>query len=113
MSWENGCGRAFEACYYASLDLGLRGGGRKLEVEEAAWLGDVEGGEDLGLTSSGGRALGHPSLGRLHGDQVHAVELVTDVAPGVAGAVLDDPHEKQPEPTELDAAPATAWLARV
>jgi len=33
---------------------------------------------------------------------VHAVELVTDVAPGVAGRVLDDPDEEEREPAELD-----------
>jgi hypothetical protein len=26
--------------------------------------------------------LGHASFGRLHSDQMHAVEFVTDVAPG-------------------------------
>src|SRR5665213_3663507 len=87
-----------------SADLGLRGGGRKLEIEEPAGLGDVECLEYLGLTGGGGRPLGHASFGRLHGDEMHAVELVADVAPGVAGAVLDDPHEQQPEPAELDVA---------
>src|SRR5665213_27206 len=35
---------------------------------------------------------------------MHAVELVADVAPGVAGAVFDDPYEEQSEPAELDVA---------
>ena len=76
----------------------------ELEIEEATRLGDVEGRGDLGLTCRGSRALGHPSFGGLHGDQVHAVELVAHVPPGVAGAVLDDPHEKESEPAELDVA---------
>jgi len=33
---------------------------------------------------------------------VHPIELVTDIAPGVAGTVLDDADEQQPEPAELD-----------
>jgi len=85
-----------------ACDLGLRGGGRKIEVEEATRLGDVEFGQDLGLAGGRGGALGHPSFCRLHGHEVHAVELVTDVAPGVTGAVLDDPHEEEPQPAELD-----------
>ena len=36
------------------------------------------------------------------GDQVHPVELVAGVAPGVAGGVLDDPDQQQREPAELD-----------
>src|SRR5665213_2400737 len=87
-----------------SADQGLRGRRRKLEIEEPARLGDVECLEYLGLTGGGGRPLGHPSFGRLHGDEMHAVELVADVAPGVAGAVFDDPYEEQSEPAELDVA---------
>ena len=43
-------------------------------------------------------------------DEVHAVELVADVAPGVACRVLNDPDEEEHEPAELDVA-ADAVLA--
>src|SRR5664280_3776095 len=83
---------------------GLRGRCRKLEVEVAARLAQFERREDLRLAGRGGRALGDAALGGLHGDEVHAIELVTDVAPCVAGAVLDDPHEQQGQPAELNVA---------
>jgi len=38
------------------------------------------------------------------GDQVHPVELVAQVAPGVPGGVLDDPDQQQRQPAELDVA---------
>ena len=41
-------------------------------------------------------------VGGGEGDQVHPVELVGDVAPGVAGGVLGDPDEQQREPAQLD-----------
>jgi hypothetical protein len=62
--------------------------GRQLEVEEAAWFAHVEGGEDAGLAWGGGRALSDSAFGGGHGDEVHAVEFVADVAPRVAGGVL-------------------------
>jgi hypothetical protein len=43
---------------------------------------------------------------------VHAVGLVADVAPRVAGGVLDDPDKQQGEPAQLDMA-ADAVLAVV
>jgi hypothetical protein len=76
---------------------------RELEIEEATGLCDVGSPEDLGLTSGRCRSLGHPSFGGLHGHQVHAVELIADVTPGVAGPALDRPHEQQAEPAELPA----------
>jgi hypothetical protein len=48
--------------------------------------------------------LGDASLGGLEGDEVHPVELVANVAPGVADTVLDDPDKQQREPAELDVA---------
>ena len=47
------------------------------------------------------RCVTHPSLG-LESDQVHAVELVAHVAPGVARLVLDSADEQEREPAELD-----------
>jgi len=53
-------------------------------------------------SACGGRgALGDPPIGGGQGDQVHPVELVADVAPGVAGGVLDDPDQQQREPAQL------------
>ena len=83
-------------------DPGLCMRGRNLEIKETSRLGDVEGPEDLGLTGSGVRSLSHSSLSSLHGDQMHAVEFVSHVAPGVVSSVLKDPHEQQPQPAELD-----------
>ena len=68
-------------------DQGLR---RKLELEETARLGHVERVENLRLTGGGVRALSDASFAGLHGDDVHAIELVTDVSPRVASTVLDD-----------------------
>ena len=101
---ENGRGRAESRVTTRARDLGLRERVGQLEVEVATGLGDLEGTEDLDLAGRGARALGHPSLGRLHDHEVHAVELVANVAPGVAGRVLDDPHEEEPQPAELDVA---------
>jgi hypothetical protein len=44
--------------------------------------------------------------------RVHAVEFVADVAPGVAGGVLDHPQEQQRQPAQLDVG-ADAVLAVV
>ena len=69
------------------------------EVEVAGRFGQVEGGED-GLVPAGeGGALGDAAVGGGEGDQVHAVEFVTQVAPGVAGAGFRDADEKQCQPT--------------
>jgi hypothetical protein len=46
------------------------------------------------------------------GDQVHPVEFVADVAPGVAGGVLDHAQEQQRQPAQLDVG-ADAVLAVV
>jgi len=46
-------------------------------------------------------ALGGPAVGGGQGDQVQAVELVTDVAPGVTDGGLDDPDEQQRQPAQL------------
>jgi hypothetical protein len=76
--------------------------GAGCEVEVAGWFGQVEGGQD-GLVAAGeGGALRDAAVGGGQGDQVHAVEFVTQVAPGVAGAGFGDPDEKQCQPTQLD-----------
>jgi len=46
------------------------------------------------------------------GDQVHAVQLVAGVAPGVAGGVLHHPDQQQDQPAQLDVG-ADAVLAVV
>ena len=52
------------------------------------------------------------AVGGGEGDQVHAVEFVAQVAPGVAGAGFRDADEKQCQPTQLDVG-ADAVLAVV
>ena len=50
-------------------------------------------------------ALGDAALDGFHRYEVHAVELVAHIAPGVAGPVLDDTDQQQTEPARLDVAP--------
>src|ERR1035437_6578219 len=93
------------SCYYSVLGPRGRcsaGGGG--EVEEPWWLGQVEGVQDGLLAGSQGGALCDRALRGGQGDQVHPVELVADVAPGVAGGVLGDPDEQQGEPAEVNVA---------
>src|SRR5680860_1905827 len=63
-------------------------GGGDGEVEEPCWFGQLECFPDGLLARRGGRALGDLSVGGGEGDQVQPVELVGDVAPGVAGGCL-------------------------
>jgi hypothetical protein len=42
------------------------------------------------------------AVGSAKGDQGHPVEFVAQVAPGVAGGILDDPDEQQRQPAQLD-----------
>jgi len=86
-------------CELRSLDRG-----RKVVVEDLRRLTDLEGRQDLALALRGRRALGDAAVPRLQGDEVHAVELVAEVAPGVAGRVLGDADEEQAEPAQLDVA---------
>jgi hypothetical protein len=72
------------------------------EVEEPWGLGEFEGGQDGLLADGGGGALGDVAVGGGQGDQVHTVQFVADVAPGVAGGVLDHPDQQQCEPAQLD-----------
>jgi len=56
-----------------------------------------------GLLAAGERgSLGDLAVVGGEGDQVHAVEFMPGVAPGVAGGVLDDPDQQQGEPAQLD-----------
>ncbi len=97
-----------------ACDLELR---RGHEVVEAGRLGDLQRREDAahravcdgemfvepsarrssapgGCSAGPGElaSLGDPAFDGGHGDQVHSVELVTDVAPGVAALDLGHPH---------------------
>src|SRR5680860_1447637 len=102
------------SCYYRPLSGPLRSsaGGGGGEVVEPRRFGQFQGVEDLLLARGGRRALGDVALGGGQGDQVHPVELVGDVAAGVAGGVLDGPDQQQREPAQLDVA-ADAVLAVV
>jgi len=69
-------------------------------VSSGIWgFGQVERSQDGLLVAGEGRALGDAAVGGGEGDQVHAVEFVAQVAPGVAGAGFRDTDEKQCEPT--------------
>ncbi len=72
------------------------------EVEEAGGLSELERGEDRLLAWGGRGALRDLAVGGSEGDQVHPLEFVADVAPGVVGGVLDDADEEQGEPAQLD-----------
>lgn len=54
------------------------------------------------LAGGGCGALRDPAVGGGEGDQVHPVEFVAQVAPGVAGGGLGDADEKQRQPAQLD-----------
>ncbi len=76
---------------------------RRGEVEEPRGVGELEGGQDRLLAGGGGGALRDVAVGGGQGHQVHAVEFVADVAPGVVGGVLDHADQQQGEPAQLDA----------
>ena len=93
----------FGSCYYspwvwAGPSVG-RGGFEGCEVEVLGRFGQVERGEDGLLVAGEGRALRDAAVGGGEGDQVHAVEFVAQVAPGVAGAGFGHADEKQCQPT--------------
>jgi hypothetical protein len=76
--------------------LAARGG----EVEVFGWFRQLERVEDGLLAAGGGGALRDAAVGGGQGDQVHAVELVAQVAPGVADCGFGDADEQQREPAE-------------
>jgi hypothetical protein len=94
------------SCYYKSRvsapGSAVVGDG---EVEEPGGLTELERREDRLLASGGRGALCDLSVGGGEGDQVHPVEFVADVAPAVVCGVLDNPHEQQCEPAQLDVCP--------
>lgn len=89
----------FGSCYYTtvvSCGFGLVGGvvaGGDFEV--LGWFGQVECGQDALLPGGEDGALRDAALGGGQGDQMHAVEFLAQVAPGVAGGGFGDPHEQQ------------------
>ena len=85
-----------------ACDLRLPSRDWELVVEDLGRLAHLESSEDLPLAIRRYRALRDAALIGPEGDEVHALELVSDVSPGVAGCVLDDSDEEQPEPAELD-----------
>ena len=95
------------SCIYASGGAseawcsGGRGGGGP-EVAELSWFGDVERGEDSGLGLGGAGAAFDGAGGAGEGAEVHLVEVVVQVRPGVAGGVLGDADEQQGEPAQHD-----------
>jgi hypothetical protein len=55
------------------------------------------------LAGDGRRSLGDLPIGGGQGDQLHPVEFLPQVAPGVAGGVPGDPDEQQRQTAQLDA----------
>ena len=51
------------------------------------------------MAAGEGGTLGDAAVGGGQGDQVHAVEFVAQVAPGITGAGFGDPDEQQCQPT--------------
>jgi hypothetical protein len=95
--------RSLTSCYYTTLVIRARssvgdGVGAGCQVEIFGGFGQVERGQDGFLVGGAGGALRDAAVGGGEGDQVHAVEFVTQVAPGVVGGVLGDTDEKQCEP---------------
>src|SRR6266566_1690283 len=72
------------------------------EVEEPGGFTELERGEDGLLAGGGCGALRNVAVGGGQRDEVHTVEFVADVAPGVVGGVLDHPEQQQREPAQLD-----------
>jgi len=81
----------------APLGGGWLGG---VEVQEQRRLSDVQGAEDVALAGGELGALLAGAGGSGERAEVHALELVAEVAPGVAGLVLGDPDQQQREPAE-------------
>jgi hypothetical protein len=79
-----------QACTYTlegpGAGVSVAGGG---ELEVAGRLGQAELVEDLTLALRRAGSLGNASCGGCEGDQLHPVEFVADVAPGVTDLVLD------------------------
>src|SRR5512144_3382742 len=99
-----GFGRAWPCVYRLRARMrGLVGlvGGRR-EVVEARRFGKFERLEDAPVAVRELGALGDGALVGRERDEVHAVKLVAQVAPGVAGGGLGDAQQQQREPAELD-----------
>jgi len=72
-----------------------------LEVAEEGRFGKFQGGEDAALAGGRLRAPCDAALTCLEGHEVHALELVVNRAPSIAGRVLDDADQQQDELAEL------------
>src|SRR6185312_5810234 len=71
------------------------------ELEVLGRFGQFERGQDGLLPAGDGGALRDLPVGCGQGDQVHAVEFVAQVAPGVAGGGFGDAEQQQREPAQL------------
>src|SRR5215211_8086514 len=70
------------------------------DVADLAGFCEVEGPEDAGLGGGGGGAPADGAGRSGEGAQVHAVELVAQVAPGVVAGGLGDADQQQGEPAQ-------------
>lgn len=72
---------------------------------EPARFGQVEGGEDRRLAGGERGALRNLAVCGGESDEVHAIELVAEVAPCIADGVLGDTDEQQGQPGQLHVGP--------
>ncbi len=91
---------------------GRDGRGRRVQAGEACGFGQLEGVQDVALAGGELGALLAGAGGAGERAEVQALGLVADVAPGVAGFVLDDADQQQRQPAEQDVR-ADAVLAAV
>ena len=102
LNWKTGMAGRQGRVTTRGCELGLYSGGLASSKSWKRAGCEPEGFEDVLLAGGGHRALGDAAVAGLEGDQVHAVELVADVAPGVLRLVLDGADEQEREPAELD-----------
>src|SRR6266536_1023031 len=92
---------------------GSGGLGGRLEVEEAGRLGQLKRAEDVLLAGCELGALVAGAGGAGESSEVEALELVAEVAPGLAGGALGDADEQQGEPAEQHVGADPLFLAVV
>ncbi len=95
------------SCYYKP-SWGLAGGRRRRGQSVGTVKSKNRGGSGsssavrmVRCPAVGGGALRVVSVGGGEGDQVHPVEFVADVAPGVAGGVLGHADQQERKPAQL------------
>jgi hypothetical protein len=78
----------------------VRPGSGGLEGGDPRWRGGLERVEDLALRVGERRGLLDGAVGSGEGDEVQALELERDPAPGLAGLAFADADQQQREPAD-------------